>query len=469
MGALKGSCEHQKKHNLTQMGMLNPRATLTLTIVTNSLANTNLVKEYFSSFNKLSLKQEDNLNLKLMGNVSQLSQIFNTTFMEYKCNMKHTCFASTSDIVIPMSLHGAIVGILGLEQVLNFKPNFKSETISSPRQASASYLLGSQAAQIYGVPSSNGAGIRVGIISLGGYFTQQHLQDYFTLNGLGQAPRVNVVLVDGARLDFVDRSGASGENYLDVEIIASVVPQANITLYFAPNTARGFYNVLATALQNSNVVSVSWGSDERGNPRTYMDMYQALFARFSNVPIFIATGDLGSNGAVGFPSNCPNAIGCGGTTLNYNGRSISSVTRYVSETSWSGSNGGFSTYFTRPLYQQGIHTNVNRGVPDLSSDADPRSGYLVCYGSPRRCSKFGGTSAVSPLYAGITARLMNLNGVSQVQQDFQNGGYYKVLSFRDVTLGNNGGFTARQGWDAVTGLGSFSKYTPTRRGRMSMQ
>ena len=65
---------------------------------------------------------------------------------------------------------------------------------------------------------------------------------------------------------------------------------------------------------------------------------------------------------------------------------------------------------------------------------------------------------MAPLYASLTARLMALNGTASVQSLFQNGGYYSVLSFNDVTTGNNGGFKAGIGWDAVTGIGSFSSF-----------
>lgn len=65
------------------------------------------------------------------------------------------------------------------------------------------------------------------------------------------------------------------------------------------------------------------------------------------------------------------------------------------------------------------------------------------------------------MYAGITARLMKIYGVAQVQNDFKNGGYYKTLSFHDITSGTNGGQNASRGWDAVTGMGSFAKYTPS--------
>ena len=55
---------------------------------------------------------------------------------------------------------------------------------------------------------------------------------------------------------------------------------------------------------------------------------------------------------------------------------------------------------------------------------------------------------------------MNLYSIARVQNDFQNGGYYKTLSFRDVTSGNNG-YSASVGWDPVTGMGSFANYTPS--------
>ena len=69
-----------------------------------------------------------------------------------------------------------------------------------------------------------------------------------------------------------------------------------------------------------------------------------------------------------------------------------------------------------------------------------------------------GTSAVSPLFAALTTLLMSIYGINKVQQDFQNGGYYRMLSFRDIRTGNNGAYSAGVGWDAVTGMGSFAQY-----------
>src|SRR5260370_4054902 len=97
---------------------------------------------------------------------------------------------------------------------------------------------------------------------------------------------------------------------------------------------------------------------------------------------------------------------------------------------------------------------VGRGVPDVSGDADPVTGYDVYVDG--QASVIGGTSAVAPLWAGLTARINQILGkrlgslaslvYSQVAP--VNG------TFHDITTGNNGTFSAGPGWDACTGLGS---------------
>ena len=73
--------------------------------------------------------------------------------------------------------------------------------------------------------------------------------------------------------------------------------------------------------------------------------------------------------------------GCGGTTLT-------GVSSYVSETAWSGSNGGFSQAYSRPSYQNGKHSNAFRGVPDVAANADPNTGYQICFANS--CQLVGG-------------------------------------------------------------------------------
>ena len=165
-------------------------------------------------------------------------------------------------------------------------------------------------AQIYNFPNSDGTGIRVGIISFGGYFNQSDLDSYFSDFNLGaSAPKIGISFFNGAQFDYIDPDGASGENYLDIEIISSVTPKANITLYIAPNTVADFYGVLNLAMQESDVVSVSWGYNESQITTNGLNIFDALFNTYSTVPVFVATGNRGSAGGVGFPASCTKAIG----------------------------------------------------------------------------------------------------------------------------------------------------------------
>jgi kumamolisin len=91
-------------------------------------------------------------------------------------------------------------------------------------------------------------------------------------------------------------------------------------------------------------------------------------------------------------------------------------------------------------------------VPDVAGDASPLSGYTVRVDGQN--SVIGGTSAVAPLWAGLTALLNQQLGKSV---GFVNPQLYGMGpssgAFFDITSGNNNGFNAGSGWDACTGLG----------------
>ena len=74
--------------------------------------------------------------------------------------------------------------------------------------------------------------------------------------------------------------------------------------------------------------------------------------------------------------------------MNYIGSSIANITNYINEAGWSGSNGGFSKAFAQPSYQLSLKTNGSRGVPDLAANANPSSGYKICYAN--KCQQVGG-------------------------------------------------------------------------------
>jgi kumamolisin len=105
--------------------------------------------------------------------------------------------------------------------------------------------------------------------------------------------------------------------------------------------------------------------------------------------------------------------------------------------------------FAKPGFQTTV-PGAERGVPDVAGNGDPVTGYPVRVDGQNFV--IGGTSAVSPLLSGLTLRLNQLAGRSV--GDFNAFAYAHSAGFSDVTVGDNGDFSAAPGWDPTTGLGS---------------
>jgi len=115
-----------------------------------------------------------------------------------------------------------------------------------------------------------------------------------------------------------------------------------------------------------------------------------------------------------------------------------------------------STGFPQPDWQVTATAPVaGRGVPDVAGNADPQTGYRVLVDG--KSMVIGGTSAVSPLWAALIARMNQATGqpLGLAQPPF----YEEVApavpapGFRDIVTGDNGAYQAGPGWDACTGLG----------------
>ena len=90
-----------------------------------------------------------------------------------------------------------------------------------------------------------------------------------------------------------------------------------------------------------------------------------------------------------------------------------------------------------------------RGVPDVAGNADPATGYRIHVNGTDQA--VGGTSAVAPLWAGLTA-LAN-EGRQKTAGTVHGRLYGDASALRDIVSGGNGGYEAGPGWDPCTGLG----------------
>jgi len=215
------------------------------------------------------------------------------------------------------------------------------------------------------------------------------------------------------------------------------------------------------------VISISWGSSESQWTKQARTNFDEAFqsAAALGVTVCVASGDNGSSDGINdgrdhvdFPASSSFALGCGGTSLQASDGEI------VSETVWNDSHGGatgggVSRDFPLPSWQQGFNVPKSstkqggRGVPDVSGDADPNTGYNVLVDGEH--AVFGGTSAVAPLWAALVARINQLTGspIGFLNPLIYNNAV-EAAGFHDITQGSNGSFNAAQGWDPCTGLGT---------------
>jgi kumamolisin len=259
---------------------------------------------------------------------------------------------------------------------------------------------------------------------------------------------------------------------LDIEVAGAVAHGANIVVYFAPNTDQGFVDAITTAAHDTVnkpwIISISWGGPEDSwTPQAADAMLQAVTdAAAVGVTVTAAAGDNGSDDGVGdgkshvdLPACLPPVLACGGTRLNTSHGAITSEVVWNETANNEGATGGgVSNTFPLPSYQAsaGVPKQIDtafvgRGVPDVSGDADPVTGYQVRVDG--RNTVIGGTSAVAPLWAGLIA-LFNQSLGHPV--GFAQPALYQIgtSAFRDITSGNNGKYSAGPGWDPCTGLGS---------------
>jgi subtilase family serine protease len=363
-------------------------------------------------------------------------------------------------------------------------------------------LTAPKIATAYNVPTGTGAGVKIGIISLGGGFSQSDLDQSMADLGL-TAPTVTFVGVDGATNDYTaDPNSADGENALDLVCVAGMVPQANIVLYkgqnrlfydgFLPravdyNKNSSFGNTIQRAIdENCDVITISWGVSEvrysNGVPIYCGAFMENQFANAAakSISVFVASGDYGSTADSGvnivnvdYPSLSANVIAVGGTYLTLDGSNqrATETVYYRSQpgylTGFAGS-GGVSIHMPLPAWQANltyrrwfrsnssmgpVTSLTTRGVPDISA---AMNAYGVRINGV--IGGHSGTSAAAPIAAGIFARYISIHGRRPPKNSIHSILYSNLDAYYDIFSGNNAsqlstGYAASTDWDPVTGLG----------------
>lgn len=295
----------------------------------------------------------------------------------------------------------------------------------------------------------------------------------------------------GRTVDFVvgpnDAANPTVEASLDVQYIMAV--GANVPTSFWSTAGQRPYpggenepfltwltGVVDAATSGTHplpsVLSVSYADEEFVVDETFQARCDVEFMKIGAMGggLFFGSGDNGVTGDKGncpggkfvpwWPASSPYVTGVGGTeAFTPQGASFSG--------------GGFSNRYAIPAYQTAAvaafknKTNVaanyynksGAGFPDVAAVA--LMYWTVVGGTP---DEVGGTSAATPTFAGIISMLNDARAAANKRPlgNINPLIYQHPEVFTDIKSGTNngaggcgvGGFTAVEGWDAVTGLGT---------------
>ena len=403
--------------------------------------------------------QQNHLGVFIGGSVGQLQQALQVQFA--KVTTKEGVYTSAITAPsLPAELGASILGINGLQPQIHYHKTIAATPYTSN---AAPYLV----KEILGAYNANNAGYdgtgeKIAIL-IDTFPANTDLTAFWSANGIPQTLTniEKVAVVPGVM------PAPTGEETLDVEWTSGIASGSKIRIYATTslslvNIDKGLQKIIndLPSQPQMHQLSISLGLGETFESNSQLQTDSQYYATIAalGVSVFVSSGDSGSNEGgklqVSYSASDPSVTAVGGTSLNL----FPASGAVSSETAWTGSGGGSSTYFARPSWQTGasVPAGTKRLVPDVAAAADPNTGaYVYLGGSPKQ---IGGTSWSAPMWAGFCA-MINQSRIANGQppMGLMNPLIYPLLGsseFRDVTSGNNGAYSAAAGYDKVTGLGA---------------
>ena len=400
------------------------------------------------------------------GSVDAVAAAFSVAFARVTATDGREFTSAVTMPSLPYDISPAVLGIHGLQ------PHIRNHVLSTPRPAAARPQInigaGYLPADIAAAYNANGLGVDGTGQTIAIYaFAFPQLSDltqFWSAASVSQTvSNVTMVSVAGGPSSGPDPNSVD-EVALDVEWAGALAPGAAIRVYGVSELDPAendemFQQVYADlpSQPSMHVLSVSIGGNELDVPRDYLIIEAQYMANLASagVTILVASGDNGATTEnqvqTTYPTSDPDVTGVGGTTLNLQGQGAGSIV--TSESGWTGSGGGTSVVFSRPAWQTGagVPPGTMRCIPDVASSADPQEPAEIIVGG--NAITVGGTSWSAPTWAAWCALINQKRGTPL---GLLNPKIYPLIgttSFRDITSGSNGAFSAGTGYDQVTGIG----------------
>lgn len=339
----------------------------------------------------------------------------------------------------------------------------------------------------YGSPAGlTGAGQTIALVEapstgnaeddLGVYSQYFNLPQCTTANGCFQ----HIDLSSGAAVTAAADWGS--EVALDTQMAHAMAPGAKIIVVTANSTSQAdLFAAInhAAALPGVTAVSMSFSGFPMPATAQSEDALLSGFQSNQGVAFFASSGDGGFVSWTGasYPASSPYVTAVGGTRIN----SVAWNGAAQNEVAWRFSGGGSSYYASMPAWQSSyVGASVAalnggmRAVPDVAAVADFQHSAVSIY-YKQRWVMSGGTSASTPIWAGISALfgqyLANKGSSLATMIKATPGGFNGMLYQAKLTQGSSPGFfdivsgsnnllgtpcticSAVAGYDNITGLG----------------
>ncbi|KAF7969535.1 hypothetical protein HWV62_26981 [Athelia sp. TMB] len=422
--------------------------------------------------------------------VSKANDMFNAEFSVYQHVASGKEQIRTLSYSIPSSLSehldyvhpttNFLSGSPGLPLLVSPLPSNVTRPSPAAAQSCSSVVTPACLQSLYGIPTTK-ATQSSNQLAVAGFLNQwaqkADLKSFLTAlrPDLSSSTTFALDTLDGGS-NPQSASDAGIEANLDIQYTVGIASGVPVTFVSAGSSNSdgwdGFLdmvNYLLALPTIPHVLTTSYAFNEPGlsasAANTLCNAYMQLGARGTS--IFFASGDGGVSGGQSqscttfvptFPSTCPYVTSVGGT-------------QGTTETAAALSGGGFSTIFTAPSYQSAVtaayvksigttysgkYTTTGRGFPDIAAQAENVEIY-----NGGTAELVAGTSCATPISASIFSLINDqLVAAGKSPLGFLNPLLYANPSaLNDITSGTNpgcstNGFSAKAGWDPVTGLGS---------------
>ena len=383
------------------------------------------IEGYLAHYGIHSHAMPDNLDIQTTGTAGQYNSAFQIVQQNYMIPSRGahgrghgtvTVHGSPQNPKVPSDWGPNILAILGLSNYPTEQSDMVgtadgvatqglNNTALQPSDFAARYHL--DTVQNAG---GTGHGRTIGIVTLAAD-RPDVVSEFWNAIGLSasqsSASRITTVNVDGGP-GAPNAAAGSDETALDMEQSGALAPDANLSVYQAPNTDAGFVDAFyqAAADNTADTVSASWGESEtiiraftnigledpnyaNAFSQAFLEMGaqgQSMFLSSGDSGAYPASRDFGSTDrTAGNPDDSPWATSSGGTTLpgpfqvhdltfNFptertwgwdylwaSGRpaEIGETEEQYAESHVTGGGGGYSGYFAMPAYQQGVRGTSN--------------------------------------------------------------------------------------------------------------